>query len=1098
MNGMILRWGVPALLTVVGGTLAAVLTTGATMTADLTARSRNAVAADFPWAELQVEGRDAVLFGTATDAATIEAATVRLSALHGLRSVTSAVVLAEFVSPFPFDITIRNSTLQLTGGVPDETAHAELALASGGAEDGLRLMSGAPDRASWQRATRYALDLAAQMDEGTVRLADLAVTVSGRASSPAAFDALQALAATPPAGVTVSAAEFVPPLAAPFEWTATYDGKSLAFSGHKPDEAFVERLQIADIAGRPVSQSMLLASGAPQGFADNAIVLLQNLLALEYGEARIVDGELTLSGAPADAATAEKVRTAMSPSGAKVALEPPKVPQYLLKSTMANGTIVLSGFVPDQATLDRLAALAEVDVRAVELARGAPERFASGIDFALEILGRMSEGEVLLEGTGLVISGRAATLADFTALTNTVNLGAPQGLLLRQSDILPPFANPFTWSARKGQGGTIALSGYVPDAETQAQLRAALPSATDTTSFADGEPESFTARSLALLGVLALLDSGEVSFDGSAWALTGAVDSAQKGFAAEAAFNGAGLRAAGVSYVVDLPKAATAAPLPIIDPYTWRAQKAASGAVTFGGFVPTEIFKSFLARRVGDALKDSTALGAGAPESFIPEALAGLDALLAMDEGTLSFAGGSWTLSGQVATVTGRDAIKSALVGAVDESRWQIAVQAKDAAPVVTPFVWSAIKGENGRVALSGYVMSEELRRFVAVRAGEITSDTTALGSGEPDGFLADVLAGLEALSHLQSGSVTFDGTSFSLVGVPATTQDRAAALLALQSATAAGAGWSTNLAEPVAPPEPTPVDLLPPAVEPEPVPVLEATPTEDVVEPQPEVPVDTAVAPEPAPEPAPVVEAPVPRSFVFEATKPRGAAIALKGTVPADATRRYFGVIAGDVPTGDMTISSALPADFITSADLGIRALGGLVDGTLGFDGSTWVLSGQALTADDEAATRAALAALPSTQTWETTITLLPPIEVCKDKVGAFAARNAILFQSGSALITESSGPALDELAGYLKACPEATMHVEGHTDADGEDALNLALSVSRAEAVVESLIARGVGYERLYAIGYGESLPIATNDTREGKQANRRIAFTILDEHQ
>ena len=122
----------------------------------------------------------------------------------------------------------------------------------------------------------------------------------------------------------------------------------------------------------------------------------------------------------------------------------------------------------------------------------------------------------------------------------------------------------------------------------------------------------------------------------------------------------------------------------------------------------------------------------------------------------------------------------------------------------------------------------------------------------------------------------------------------------------------------------------------------------------------------------------------------------------------------------------------------------------------------------------------------------------MCKDKVGAFAARNAILFQSGSALITESSGPALDELAGYLKACPEATMHVEGHTDADGEDALNLALSVSRAEAVVESLIARGVGYERLYAIGYGESLPIATNDTREGKQANRRIAFTILDEHQ
>ena len=62
----------------------------------------------------------------------------------------------------------------------------------------------------------------------------------------------------------------------------------------------------------------------------------------------------------------------------------------------------------------------------------------------------------------------------------------------------------------------------------------------------------------------------------------------------------------------------------------------------------------------------------------------------------------------------------------------------------------------------------------------------------------------------------------------------------------------------------------------------------------------------------------------------------------------------------------------------------------------------------------------------------------------------------------------------------------------------LNLALSVSRAEAVVDALIERGVGYQRLYAVGYGESLPIADNDTTAGKRANRRIAFTLLDEQQ
>ena len=57
------------------------------------------------------------------------------------------------------------------------------------------------------------------------------------------------------------------------------------------------------------------------------------------------------------------------------------------------------------------------------------------------------------------------------------------------------------------------------------------------------------------------------------------------------------------------------------------------------------------------------------------------------------------------------------------------------------------------------------------------------------------------------------------------------------------------------------------------------------------------------------------------------------------------------------------------------------------------------------------------------------------------------------------------------------------------------MALSVARAEAVVDELIARGVGFDRLYAVGYGESLPVADNATSAGKQANRRIAFTLVE---
>ncbi len=71
--------------------------------------------------------------------------------------------------------------------------------------------------------------------------------------------------------------------------------------------------------------------------------------------------------------------------------------------------------------------------------------------------------------------------------------------------------------------------------------------------------------------------------------------------------------------------------------------------------------------------------------------------------------------------------------------------------------------------------------------------------------------------------------------------------------------------------------------------------------------------------------------------------------------------------------------------------------------------------------------------------------------------------------------------------------MHVEGHTDADGDDRLNLALSVARAEAVVGALIERGVSPARLYAIGYGESQPVADNGTADGRAQNRRVELNI-----
>jgi OOP family OmpA-OmpF porin len=72
--------------------------------------------------------------------------------------------------------------------------------------------------------------------------------------------------------------------------------------------------------------------------------------------------------------------------------------------------------------------------------------------------------------------------------------------------------------------------------------------------------------------------------------------------------------------------------------------------------------------------------------------------------------------------------------------------------------------------------------------------------------------------------------------------------------------------------------------------------------------------------------------------------------------------------------------------------------------------------------------------------------------------------------------------------------IEISGHTDSDGSDAYNLKLSDGRAKAVVQYLISKGIQPTRMKAVGYGESKPIDTNKTDEGKSRNRRVEFTLL----
>ena len=105
------------------------------------------------------------------------------------------------------------------------------------------------------------------------------------------------------------------------------------------------------------------------------------------------------------------------------------------------------------------------------------------------------------------------------------------------------------------------------------------------------------------------------------------------------------------------------------------------------------------------------------------------------------------------------------------------------------------------------------------------------------------------------------------------------------------------------------------------------------------------------------------------------------------------------------------------------------------------------------------------------------------------------LTFQTGSANITESSMQQLQNTADLLEAFPKVKIRVEGHTDNTGNANSNLSLSEQRSLAVKRALNELGVSIERLKSAGLGQTKPIATNETEEGRKQNRRVDFFVTE---
>jgi OOP family OmpA-OmpF porin len=104
------------------------------------------------------------------------------------------------------------------------------------------------------------------------------------------------------------------------------------------------------------------------------------------------------------------------------------------------------------------------------------------------------------------------------------------------------------------------------------------------------------------------------------------------------------------------------------------------------------------------------------------------------------------------------------------------------------------------------------------------------------------------------------------------------------------------------------------------------------------------------------------------------------------------------------------------------------------------------------------------------------------------------LVFEINKDIIKPESFPFLDELADVLSKAKDWKLSIVGHTDNVGSDKLNLDLSKRRANAVKNYLVAKGILDASITTDGKGESMPIASNDTPDGRSRNRRVEFTII----
>jgi len=611
-----------------------------------------------------------------------------------------------------------------------------------------------------------------------------------------------------------------------------------------------------------------------------------------------------------------------------------------------------------------------------------------------------------------------------------------------------PSPKPYAFRASRN-GSQLALDGSVPTPAVRDAILNSARSAADGAEVVDhlgyglGAPAEF-----AVIASHGLVQAGKLN--GGAFSL------ADAGYSIAGAAASSDIYEAAIAATRQLPGGAVLANVAILPPeakpFIWSAVRDGK-SVVMSGVVPSDEI-----RRAVEAAATQTApnlsvmhhmqIARGAPSGdFNAYASYALAELARLSTGRVAISDANYTIAGEAPSSAAYD---DAMAGVARLPGGLTLAKAEILPPEIKPYRWSAQLDAAG-LSMTGLAPSTAAREAIMGTAtgqfnGKSITGRIGIARGAPEADVAKAGASLlKELAKLSEGRAEINETQVSLGGVGL--------------ANVTGASVREELAA-----------------------ALPAPFTIAVVDVR-----DGPVSP-----------------YVFALQK-QDNSVRLSGYAPDDAARRDLvraatASFVTETVKDELKIGDGAPKDYVKSLKATFPALARLWSTTLTAADASVTIEGQAIYEKSAEQVRKQLAdaAGGDVKLDDIKIGVKPespplPVNACQPAFSGLLAKGQILFSTGSAELSRDSLPLLDHLVDIAQRCKEAEIAIEGHTDSVGEPDNNMDLSKRRAAAVVGYIGDAGIDTSRMSSEGYGETKPIASNDTLEGRAKNRRIEFVV-----